>query len=227
MHRFIVDVPFENETIEVKDHALVHQIGRVLKLQTGEDVVLCDGAGTEVQVKLTDCTDISCTFQALQAPVKRTPVKRPVTLYASILKGTNFELAVEKAVEVGVKAVVPIIASRTIKKSINKQRLQKIIKEATEQSNRTHVPKLEPVVPLHKALQSVEGQSLFFDPSGTPVAPPIGETPVTIFVGPEGGWTPEEVAAAKASGCSIVSLGTTTLRAETAAVVASYVAAQS
>ena len=145
------------------------------------------------------------------------------------MKKENFEIAVQKAVEVGVKEIVPIITARTVKFGLNKERLEKIIKEAAEQSGRGILPNLNEAIDFDKAIIEAKNKNevnLFFQIG----YPPLGHSmskfkKIGVFVGPEGGWTEEETKIAQSNGFTLVGLGKTILRAETAAIIASYLTA--
>ena len=143
-----------------------------------------------------------------------------------VLKKENFEWAVQKAVEVGVKEITPIITARTVKLGLNKDRLKKIIKEAAEQSGRGILPKLNEAIIFDEAIKSAKENdlNLFFNIGGKNVQHSMSNiSKIGIFIGPEGGWDEEEIKKAQSSnGFTIVGLGKTILRAETAAVIASY-----
>jgi 16S rRNA (uracil1498-N3)-methyltransferase len=147
-----------------------------------------------------------------------------VILYCSIIKRENFELMAQKATEVGVKEIVPLLSSRTIKLNIKSERVEKIIKEASEQSGRGKVPELHPPMTFKDALEHAKSNdlNLFFDPSGKIFSPLTQEKKIGVFIGPEGGWDEDEIGLARAQNFQIVSLGKLVLRAETAAIVASF-----
>jgi 16S rRNA (uracil1498-N3)-methyltransferase len=152
-------------------------------------------------------------------------------LYCSILKRENFEWVVQKATECGIKEIVPVISARTIKLGFKKERLEKIIREAAEQSGRGELPILGEALKFEVALEKAKENdlNLFFemdspliDKEQTGKAGKIG-----IFIGPEGGWNDEELETVKKEAgesdkFKMAGLGKTTLRAETAAVVASW-----
>jgi 16S rRNA (uracil1498-N3)-methyltransferase len=145
---------------------------------------------------------------------------RSVTLCCSILKRENFELVVQKATELGVSRIIPIIAERTVKTGLKMERLKAIAKEATEQSGRGVVPDISEPMSLTDAL-ALPGHKLFFH-TGTQAHPALSSDPALLFIGPEGGWSDRDVAAAVSAGCQVCSLGKRTLRGETAAIVACY-----
>jgi 16S rRNA (uracil1498-N3)-methyltransferase len=151
-------------------------------------------------------------------------------LYCAILKRENFELALQKAVEVGVTRIVPVRSHRTVKFNIKRERMAAIIKEAAEQSGRGIIPVLDEP----KSFPDAVGDSihhdgrLFFDVYGSPFEVTTVHTLASVcaFIGPEGGWSDEERAAAKQAGLRSVSLGPLVMRGETAAIVAGYLLAR-
>ena len=163
------------------------------------------------------------------AGADREPSAR-VTLYCAVVKKENFELIVQKATEIGVAEIVPVISRRTVKLSVRMERSRTIAREAAEQSGRNSLPTLAEPCDLAAALRSAaaNGRNWFFDPAGDALSP--ADLAVTeqrrlgIFIGPEGGWDPEELAAARRAGCRAANLGRLVLRAETAAIAACYLA---
>ncbi|MBI3251690.1 MAG: RNA methyltransferase [Candidatus Andersenbacteria bacterium] len=123
---------------------------------------------------------------------------------------------------------MPVVSERTIKKDVRLGRLQKIMKEAAEQSGRGIVPALHQIVPFENAVGDAKTYEagFLFDASGPPFEADMAKEKhsVAIFIGPEGGWSEKELHLAEKSGLFIMSLGLLTLRAETAAIVAAYVA---
>ncbi len=222
MHRFIVTSDLSANQIVINDHALQHQLERVLHIAVGENVVLVDGAGTEAVARVLEYGKQKIIFAPVSATKTQKARGRSTTLYLAIIKHDNFELAVEKAVEAGIDSIVPIVTGRTIKKAINNERVLRIIKEATEQSGRAFLAHLGDPIHFKQAIKEAAGTKLLCDTSGQAVPTLTGTKAASIFIGPEGGFTREEVAYAKESACAIVSLGPTVLRAETAAIVGSY-----
>ncbi len=132
------------------------------------------------------------------------------------------EWVVEKATELGVSKIVPIISERSEKKDLNMERIRKIIVEASEQCGRADVPVLGSVMTLEECIMEVEEEKIVFDITGEHFSSSLihNTCPVSIFIGPEGGWTEKELELFKQKGAKIFSLGPLTLRAETASIVA-------
>ncbi len=231
IHRFIEDFDFSKKELEINNIEIVKQIRNVLKLEIGKKITLSDGKGTEADTIITFIYSdkISCEVVEVR---KASETTRKVRLYLAILKKDNFELAIQKSVECGVSSIIPIITERTIKTGLNKERLEKIIKEASEQSGRSVVPELLETMTYKEALEhgSENKERVIFDlgeenykPDGSKAS--FRHT-VSIFIGPEGGFTEKEISLAKESNYQIASLGDMTLRGETAAIVATYRAVQ-
>ncbi len=227
IHRFIVDIQQGFPTV-LTQFDLTHQIARVLKLQPGERVVLCDGQGREALMNLEAVSPTRVELSLVEERASAAEPARVVTLYLALIKPDAFDLAVEKAVECGVSAIVPVLAERSIKREVKTDRLKRIIREAAEQSGRGTLPTLASAMPLKDAAAkaATESRAFFFAP-GSPAFSGNGSSdPVSVFVGPEGGWTGEEERLALAAGLTAAGLGPTVLRAETAATVAVFLAAR-
>ena len=121
---------------------------------------------------------------------------------------------------------MPVIATRSEKKSINKSRAEQVLREATEQSGRAYIPKLHEAVNFEQAYLMAEATNnkIYFSSLDEKdnLIHPSGERAFNLFVGPEGGWDEKEIVKARSRNCEIISLGRLTLRAETAALAASY-----
>lgn len=227
-HHFIYPITLQIGMQVIENTKIVHQIYSVLKMQAGEKIVLCNGAGYESEAVILETSKKQIRVDIKSVLKSPEQTDRNVVLYCAILKRENFELVVQKATEIAVNAIVPMLTHRTVKTKINESRMAKIIEEAVEQSERSVVPKLGEPMLFGEALRNAraKGDVLFFDISGEAkceIETSPGRT-ISVFIGPEGGWTDEEVQLAKDAGCKIVSLGKTILRAETAAIISSYLA---
>lgn len=231
-HRFIGDFKPDGDYLELKDEELLNQIKNVLKLKPGEKIVLADGHGEEM---LAVIKSFHLKFIALTILQKNQNINDPKTsviLYCAVLKSEKFEWLAEKATEVGVRRIVPVISDRTVKLNLKLDRIRKIVKEASEQSGRAVLPEIGEIVSLKDAVLEARDNeaNLFFDPSGKALERPrwfgmYGGQKAGVFIGPEGGWTEKELGTAQENNFQIVSLGKLVLRAETAAIIAVYLAA--
>ncbi|MBI2577253.1 MAG: 16S rRNA (uracil(1498)-N(3))-methyltransferase [Candidatus Wildermuthbacteria bacterium] len=225
LHRFIAaNISLQENSLAISDPEIIHQVKNVLRLKTGECFVICDGNSKEATATIKNITKHEIRADLAELRAVFTPAFK-TTLYCSILKRENFELVCQKATETGVSAIVPIIAQRTVKTNIKAERLNKIVKEAAEQSGRGEIPVLFPQIYFPEALDNalLHDCNFFFDSSGKPFnAAQQAYKEAGIWIGPEGGWTESETRDAKSKGFLISSLGTFTLRAETAAIIANY-----
>lgn len=230
--RFFIDQPLQGaETVFISNAAIVHQIMRVFRQKAGGEIALLDGSGIEcigvidaVQATGVRVTKLACAHNPNEP-------KNEVTLYQSMLKKDKMEWVFEKCTEVGVSRFVPVLSAHSIKRGLDIKRARAIVKEAAEQSRRGKIPVVaEPVsFAQAQALAQKEKAQTFFAHNGEDLPElqdvftrAIAVKKTHIWIGPEGGFSKEEVALAKQNGFSLVSLGLRPFRAETAAVVASF-----
>ena len=236
IHRFFVPaglLPSASElpkTVTILDEELFHQWKNVLRLKPDEWVVLCDGTGTDASATIVGFGKKSVEVSIESLAKNESEPSRHVTLYCAALKRENFELVVQKAVEVGVSEIVPLITRRTIKTHLKRERLEKIAKEAAEQSGRGIVPMVHEERSFEDVLETATKNELhyFFDFGGKDFSLAKNGSSsaqnISLYIGPEGGWDEQEHDAAKKAGMNIVSLGSRVLRGETAAIVATFLA---
>ena len=225
LNRFFINENLKVGNTIVSDSDFINQAKNVLRLKAGDKLILCDGNSNEAIAEIVNLNKESAELKILESYKNKNEPEKHVVLYCSVLKKENFEWAVQKAVEIGVKEITPIITARTVKLGLNRERLEKIIKEAAEQSGRGILPKLNEAIDFDEALKSAKENelSLFFQAG----YPPLGHSmskfeKIGIFVGPEGGWDEEEIKTAQINNFTFAGLSKTILRAETAAVIASY-----
>jgi len=223
--RFFVDTVEQGYAWIAGEQA--QHLTRVLRVEPGEQFEISDNRQVylaEVETVQKNCVSLK-TVGLIAAP---TPVVH-ATLLASLIKFDRFEWMIEKATEVGVDQIVPVVAERSEKgleqaAAKRLERWRRVVHEASEQARRARLPEFGAPVPLARALQTegsfryaleeAEAQPMFS-------ALPGGRNPadrVRLLVGPEGGWTDRERAAISGAGWTAVSLGANILRAETAAI---------
>ncbi|MCK6462643.1 MAG: 16S rRNA (uracil(1498)-N(3))-methyltransferase [Candidatus Pacebacteria bacterium] len=233
LHRFIGNFDLSKKEVSINDADFINQAKNVLRLRAGDEIILCDGNMNETTARFAELGSLASKLEILKVYRNENEPENYAHLYCPILKKENFELAAQKAVEVGVKEITPIITARTIKLGLNYERLNKIIKEAAEQSGRGILSKLNKASDFEKSVDEAKNKNdlnLFFQTGYSLILQKNADRPkntechIGIFVGPEGGWADEEVKTAQSAGFTFAGLGKTVLRAETAAVVASYVA---
>lgn len=223
IHRFIGEFDLGQKEVEIQDPEIIKQIKGVLRLEAGEHIILGDGRGLVAEAEIISISPKSVRAEIIKVEEPE-DARVKVNLFLAILKKENFELAVQKAVEAGVSSITPVITERTIKTGLNMDRLEKIIREASEQSGRSIVPELFEIFPFDEAITALSDQKIIFHigDSILPYHPSTEAEQVNIFIGPEGGFTEAEIERARRSGFVPASLGNLTLRAETAAIIATY-----
>ena len=199
-----------------------HHAARVARVRVGERIELFDGNGQAAEALVTNARRDALTVRVeLMLPSRESPLD--LTLAISIIQLEKFELVLQKATELGVRAIVPLVAARGEVRAERyrgkSERWEKIILEAVKQSGRATIPTLESPVSVEDALKRGD-EKLFCDADAPASELPSSLTRATLFVGPEGGWSDEEISLARAANCSILRLGPRRLRAETAAIAA-------
>jgi 16S rRNA (uracil1498-N3)-methyltransferase len=233
--RFFVE-QFTGTTAVMQGDA-AHHLGNVLRAQTGQLYELSDGSAAWL-ARIESVTRNRVEFALLE----QLPTPLPgvdVTLLLSIVKFDAFEWAIEKATELGVSRIIPLAAARSEKGLLaaaqkRSQRWQKILLESSQQSRRLRAPQLEELAKPAPAFASQTADFRFML-SERSDAPSIRNSlagssfPKTLTnarhsaafaIGPEGGWTDDELAAARAAGFREASLGQLILRTETAVIAA-------
>ncbi len=228
LHRFIGDFDLSQTFIRVDDPEIFFQITHVLKFKPGELFVLCNGTTDEAVVVLDEIQKNFCMVQKQEVHENISEPERKVTLYASIIKADHFELLAQKCTEVGLFQIVPVISHRTVKLGLRETRIFKIMQEAAEQSGRARIPNLLEIMSFAEALKHSQGneKNFFLDidakaPHLQTFQNAVFQT-AGIFIGPEGGFEAREQKQALEAGCVLTTLGPLVLRAETAAIISSY-----
>ncbi len=213
--------------MKISDADLINQLRNVLRFSIGDKILLGDGKINEALVEIKKIDKDFIAAEILELRLNKSEPQKQVALYCAILKRENFELICQKTVETGVYEITPIICERTVKFGLKSGRLEKIIKEAAEQSGRGFLSILKQTISLEKAMEQAKENdiNLFFDSSGADFVREAtkDKKKIGVFIGPEGGWDEEEIKLAQENNFKIVSLGKLTLRAETAAIIASYI----
>lgn len=232
MNRFFLSPDcFSPELIRF-DGETSHQIKRVLRLKSGDEVIALDGCGWEYSVQLTQVGGAGVEGRILSSRQTTAEPKTHLTLLVGLTQREKFEWVLQKCTEIGAAAFTPVITSRSLVQDIRSaeqktERWQMILKEAAEQSGRGRIPMLNPPVLYLQALEQLRNFDLGLVASEaeqkTPVTAAIkrfqGES-LGVLIGPEGGLTVDEIQRAQKAGIRPVSLGPRILRMETAAIVA-------
>jgi 16S rRNA (uracil1498-N3)-methyltransferase len=202
-----------------------HYLGRVMRVAPGDAVILCDNVTGEWAARVSEAgkREVVLTVESLLRPREAVP---DFTLCAALLKKDRFDLVLEKACELGVARIQPVLTRRCVADKLNPERALAILTEAAEQCARTALPELLPVVKLDALLKDWQpDRTLFFadenggDPAAASFAAQPG--PAALLTGPEGGFDAAERTAIRAlPQARGITLGPRILRGETAAIAA-------
>jgi 16S rRNA (uracil1498-N3)-methyltransferase len=208
----------------------VRHIATVLRMKTGDELLLCDGEGTDYTVKIKQ-VDRAEIRTEIMGKAKREISHPRITLGQGLPKSDKMDFIVQKAAELGVASIVPLVTERTIVKVKDEvkriARWRKIAREASMQSNRTDVPQIEGIRGFSDFLRTLAPDPftllLFPWEEGTePIKNVLRKAPgvmnIVVLIGPEGGFSAAEAELAKGRGFHLVSLGPNILRTETAAI---------
>ena len=202
-----------------------HYLSRVMRAASGDAVVMCDDETGEWAARVIEAgkREVLLELESLLRPREEVP---DFTLCAALLKKDRFDLVLEKACELGVRRIQPVLTRRCVADKLNLERARAVLVEAAEQCARTALPQLAPPVKLDALLKSWEqGRTLFFaDENGGDHAVrqfAAHPGPCALLTGPEGGFDEAERAAIRAlPQARAITLGPRILRGETAALAA-------
>jgi len=228
--RWIADEISGNQAALVGAHA--QHLVRVLRARLGQEFDIATGAGVR-RGRITKVTDGRVEFE-LGEDLGAIEVQN-VTLLLAIFKFDRMEWAIEKCTELGVARIIPVIARRTDARLASSaprrvERWERIARQASEQSRRTTPPQVQQPLKLKEAVTLTASTRILLAESGQQLAlkdvlrshAPVND--LLLAVGPEGGWTEEELALFSQADWTSASLGNTVLRAETAALAATAIA---
>ena len=220
LHRFYVQ-----EKIGTEDHLTLHspellnQLRNVFRLKSGDQVILFDGSGKDFTVSIEDFEKDAVRVSVSIREENNVLPTRETYLFASLVKKDTFEWIAEKATELGVSHIVPIMSARSEKKNLNEDRLRKIITEAAEQSGRATLPMLHDIIDLETALSTHRHvQSVVWHTKAPKFVSQDVQGTFGAYVGPEGGWSESELSLFKKYNMTVRSLGPQVLRSETAVI---------
>lgn len=231
-HRFFVDRFVDDQVIITNDEA--HHLQRVLRLGVGAEIGVFDGQGQEVIATITHVTKSLVTAQIIERLSNSVESPLAITLVQGLIKGDKFDLVIQKATELGVSQIQPLIMEYTdVKLSDERaekrlERWQRIALEATKQCGRRTLTKILPPVDwatfLLNTNPAINPVICFAERQGsslaqiTAVLKAQGTTKIIAVVGSEGGWASSELNQAEAAGYHFATLGARILRAETAGI---------
>lgn len=236
MHRFYLPPElWQVDTLRLTDSE-AHHCGNVLRLKSGDKVVLFDGRGRELTAEITATHTSEIQLRKLHE-AKTPPLRCQITLGQAIPKGKNMDLIVQKAVEIGAAEIVPILSDRTVVRldeehiASKQAKWQSIAIEAAKQSGQNWLPQVQTPRTLAQFFQdhrqfdlqligSLQSDALHLKKILAQFETEHETRPnnVLMLVGPEGDFTPAELSLARGQGCRPITLGPIVLRVETASI---------
>lgn len=217
---------FRGDYVELPDDE-AHHAGRVLRKAAGDEIAVVDGEGGWYRVRLDHADGRSVAGRVVETRREVGEAAYELTVGLALVKNRNrYETFLEKAVELGVRRVVPLLTARTEKTGLKEKRAERILLAGMKQTGRSRRVHLGDPAPMEAVLEQETSDLLLLCHEAAPgdaalreVVAAHAEAPrITALVGPEGGFTDDEVAAARQAGAHVVSLGPRRLRAETAAI---------
>jgi 16S rRNA (uracil1498-N3)-methyltransferase len=225
LHRFYVNKPLGEEIVvdnAGEEKELIHQWTHVFRFQSGDEVFLFspshEGYDYRYRFSSLDKREASLLLVSQEPNI---PLDQEQTLVMALVKKDTFETVVRQATELGITRIIPLAASRSEKKNLNFERLKAISIEASEQCGRGTIPTISPISAWEEVITQLKGTkqvagSLYGEQLKGIVLDP--KAPLALWVGPEGGWTPEEEESLEKEGVMRLKLTDTVLKADTAAV---------
>lgn len=227
---YLQSITIQNDSVNIQDKPVIYQITKILRLKKGNIFIVFDPQ-FEYQILIKQISKDNIIGKIIEKTKSEREPRKKLTLYQSLLKSDKFEWILQKCVEIGVAEFTPMVSDNSIVRKISEnksERYQKIIREATEQCGGIKIASLNPVITFKQAVEQIKdfkGQKLLAweGQSENEIGKAIDkkQKDYYLFIGPEGGFLPEEIELAKQNDIQIISLGKRILRAETAAIVAS------
>ena len=229
--RFFVSPPVNGDRVQLSGDEARH-LAAVMRARVGDQIILFDGSGVEFVAEVTAIRKQAADLAIVERRTITRELLREVTLAVALPKGERQKWLVEKATELGVTRLVPLITSRGVAEPVAAalERLKRTVIEACKQCGRNRLMEIAPPVRAGELLVfNPAAACVLADPNGKPLSAIHLENGVAVAaaIGPEGGFTEEELSAARNHGWQFVSLGHSILRVETAAVaMAAWAATQ-
>lgn len=218
--------------LKITDTELIHQWSRVLRLKANDQIILLDNTEKVYECSVVEITKQHCLIKIEKIRKLETEPRKKVTIYQAIPKQLEkLEFVIQKGTELGADTFVPLVTERTQLRTISPQkmvRLKTIAKEAAEQSERTHWPKISNPKTITEAIAEItkyKPHELLLCTDARENKNQLKEfetllrdaSEISIFIGPEGGLTSQEIDLLKQEGAQCVQLGPRILRTETTA----------
>jgi 16S rRNA (uracil1498-N3)-methyltransferase len=220
--RLYVREPLAGGAAITLDPRQAHYLGNVMRKGVGDEVLVFDGRSGEWLARIAEAGKKRMTL-SVERLTRKAETLPDLTLAFAPVKRAQTDWLVEKATELGVAKLQPVMTQRTIAERVRLDRLQAIAIEAAEQCGRTMLPQIAEPAPLDRFLKMSAQHPLYFadEQGGARIAEALSAGPAAILIGPEGGFSEDERALVRGCGNAVaVSLGPRILRAETAALAA-------
>lgn len=228
--RVFVDQPLASGSEALLPDAASYHVARVLRLRAGAPLVLFDGSGSDFRAEIValEGDRVRVSVGARAAGLRESPLA--ITLVQAVSRGERMDWTLQKATELGVRRIQPVLSARSVVRLDERQAEKKlrhwqaVVAGACEQCGRSTLPEVRPPLDLGRYLADSprDGQRLVLSPTGPASLAGLASTAarVELLIGPEGGLDDAELAAAERAGYAPVRLGPRVLRTETAGIVA-------
>lgn len=202
-----------------------HHLVRVLRLRSGDTLEIFDGSGRVWRARVREADPNACAIERGSLVCEEARPSPQLHLAPALLRSDPMDRLLRQATELGADQIWPLITARTqiarSRANAHHDHWRRIVIGACEQSRRAHLPELHDARTFEEMAGAVEPrQALLLHPQAEPLHRQLRRQPTTVLVGPEGGWTDEEVTRARNRGIGVFSLGSNILRAETAPLAA-------
>lgn len=219
IHRFYVGQTQLEDSLVIRDQGLTRQWVKVLRFQPGQHIQLFNADQIERRYQIIAVNNHAVELTVVSEVVASRPDRELYVLW-SLLKSDHNDLVLQKCTELGASHFVPLISQRTIRRDYNVERGTKIVIEAAEQCGRVDVPIVHAPLTVEAALEKYKSQARLYACQQGSAAALQSDGSVGVLLGPEGGWAEPELELFSRLELPMIGLGLFTLRAETAAIVA-------
>ena len=225
---YLADALQPGQNISLPENVIRHL--HVLRVREGEEITLFNGNGHSYPTRLLSLAKRQAVAEVLSEQTANNESPLAISLIQAVSSGERMDFTLQKSVEMGVTEIFPVTSARSIVKlsgeraEKRQERWQEIVIAACEQCGRNRIPTVHPLLPLPQRLQQLPQSDVHLlmglhHPTSLKAIQPAPQR-ITLMIGPEGGWSPEEEAAAFQTGFQSILLGKRVLRTETAALAA-------